>query len=86
MKLPFVSRARFEEVERRLAESEAERKELLGHLLSGQPSGTAEVKVAETSENKTDVVPFTTPIDSMIRRYKQAGVSARDPKFKARIR
>lgn len=85
MKWPWVSRARLEDTERRLAESDAERRKLLNRLLDRDESMKMPGRVS-IEEDSYNPVPFTTPFDKKIRDFEMAGAKARQPQFKARVR
>jgi hypothetical protein len=84
MNWPWVSRARLEDVERRLAESEAERRALTERLLD-RMEAPQPVKTVSVEEDSSPL-PYTTPMDSVLRRFDKAGANARKPQFKAKVR
>lgn len=70
---PFVSRDRLEDVQRLLAESEAERKRLLDLLLPGVPKEPEPVKIPASAPSKeSNMVAFNTPFDRLEKRVSVA--------------
>ena len=86
MQWPWVSRKRFEDLERRLKDVDTERRTLLKQLLEREVVTPAPVSVEEDSTAKHEPIAFTTPFDSIGRRFSAAGASATKPQFKARVR
>jgi hypothetical protein len=99
-KLPWVSRERLEEAERRLVSSDAERQRVIDILLFGAvPDHTKQIQAVESTEDVKSIGPaeeidnescqpvsFTTPFDRVLTRFD--GAFSRRPKpaqFKARV-
>lgn len=75
-----------EDAERRLLESETERKELF-HLLLDREKPASAPRTATVEEDSTgSAEQFTTPFDRIGLRFDRAGAGARQPQFKARMR
>ena len=82
MRLPFVSRARFEDLQRQLGASGEERRRLLD-LLLGDPNPRPQPAAVEETQPQQQA--FTTPIDRVLNRFDRAsGVDK--ARFKARMR
>lgn len=94
MKCPFVTRGRFEDLQKQCASLEAERKMLLERLL-GSPERREEVKepvravvvAAETKASDGAPQSFSTPFDRIERRFDAAlhGGELMSQKFRARV-
>ena len=88
MRWPWVNRARFEDLQQRLAASESERKELSERLIEamaelGSSVTAAEQKAAESTEPEKP--NFSTPFDRIERNFDQTFKGKQIPaKFKAR--
>jgi hypothetical protein len=85
---PFVSRARFEDLQQRLDESEAERKEVWSRLFAmAEQAATEPAPAVPTAEPGVSQESFTTPFDRIERNFDKANRGKNIPaKFKARAR
>ena len=83
MKLPWVSRGRFEDLQKRLEEVKAERDQYLNRLLSRAQTEPDEEEKPESTTGAP--VSFNTPIDRLLNRFDQALKSGSGTaQFKAR--
>jgi hypothetical protein len=85
---PFVSRGRFEDLERQFSASECERRELLIRLLNQMEKAQESTSVPPaTQPNNEAPSAYTTPFDSIGSRFDQAKRQGKVPaQFKARMR
>lgn len=81
MKWPWVSRERFEDLEKRFEEVDAERKGLLRDLLEREPAKPP----VSVEEDRAET--FATPFDRIERRFSQTfNGKTPPPQFKVRVR
>lgn len=89
MAFPFISRERFDELKKQLADTEAERKRLLEFLMQREPAQAPvqSVSVEEDSRTGFNVPGFNTPFDNVIKSFDRARKNGPIPEtFKARAR
>lgn len=89
MAFPFVSRERFDELKKQLADTEAERKRLLEFLMRREPAQAPvqSVSVEEDQRSSHKMTGFTTPIDKVLNDFDRARKNGPIPEtFKARAR
>lgn len=83
MNWPWVSRKRLEDAERRLTDSDTERRSLLKLLLERADQAAPAPRNVSVEEDSAK--QFTTPFDTIGRRFDKSP-DAKRPQFKARMR
>ncbi len=86
MKFPWVSRGRFEDLEKRLAQVMAERDRFLDSLLSGPKDVPTPVlttaqrpRPVKTADQPSNVIAFSTPFDALESRFSKAHSAGKVP-------